>query len=237
MKRLLILALSLYMVLALAACDTQPNEPASDNQGTSTPAQSGNADDPKENDQTDTLPSETGTLGGLGEEGNDVPEETNGSNVLVAYFSCTGNTQGLAEKIASALGADLYEIVPEQPYMDADLNYNDSSTRATVEQNDDSCRPAIFGSIENMDGYEAVIIGYPIWWGQAPKILYTFMESYDFDHKVVVPFCTSGSSGVGSSATNLHSSAPDADWLDGTRFSSSTSESDIESWLSGLGLK
>ena len=128
--------------------------------------------------------------------------------------------------------------MPEQPYTDDDQNYSDSSSRSTVEQNDDSCRPAISGSVENMDDYDVVVIGYPIWWGEAPKIIYTFMESYDFSGKTIVPFCTSGSSGVGSSATNLHGSVSDSvNWLDGTRLSSGASGSDIESWLSGLGLE
>lgn len=237
MKRLLILALSLYMVLALIACGTQSNDSVSDSQGTSEPVQSGNTDEPKENEQTDTPTSEAETPDIPGEEGNDVPEGTTGSEVLVAYFSCTGNTKGLAEKIASAMDADIYEIVPEQPYTDDDLNYNDSSTRATVEQNDASARPAISGAIDNMDSYDTIIIGYPIWWGQAPKIIYTFVESYDLSGKTVIPFCTSGSSGVGSSASNLQTAAPDANWTDGTRFSSGASDGDIESWLGGLGLK
>ena len=218
MKRILILALCL--ILALGACGTQPDGPASDG-----------------DDQTDLPLSESETVNTPGEERNGAPEENAGGEILVAYVSCTGNTRGLAEKIASALDADLYEIVPEQPYSDADLNYNDSSTRATVEQNDPDARPAISGSVDNMDGYDTVIIGYPIWWGQAPKILYTFMESYDFSGKTVAAFCTSGSSGVGSSATSLHSSAPDANWIDGTRFSSNASNDDIENWLSNLGLK
>ena len=239
MKKILIIVLALCMVLVLAACGTQANQPTPDGQGTSDPIQSDNADELKENNQTDASMSDADTqITDLSvEEGNDLPDDTTGSKVLMAYFSCTGNTKGLAEKIASAMGADLYEIVPEKPYTNADLNYNDSSSRSTKEQNDASCRPAISGSVENMDSYDTVIIGYPIWWGQAPKILYTFMESYDFTGKTVVPFCTSASSDVGSSAANLKSSAESANWLDGTRLSSGASESDIEGWLSGLGLK
>ena len=165
------------------------------------------------------------------------PSAETGSKALVAWFSCTGNTAGVAEKIAAATGADLYEIVPEQPYTDADLNYGDDDSRTSIEQNDDSARPAISGSVENMEQYDTVFIGYPIWWGQAPKIIYTFVESYDLGGKTLVPFCTSASSGVGSSAENLHSSVSEsANWLDGTRFSGGASESDITSWLDGLGL-
>lgn len=237
MKKLSVLALSMFMVFALASCSTQSYDSVSSGQGTLAPVQSGNTEEPKENAQTDTPLSETETPDASSEEGNDVSEKTTGSEVLVAYFSCTGNTKGLAEKTASALDASLYEIVPEQPYTDDDLNYNDSSTRATVEQNDASARPAISGNVENMASYDVIILGYPIWWGQAPKILYTFVESYDLSGKTIIPFCTSGSSGVGSSASNLQASAPDANWLDGTRFSSGASDGDIESWLGGLGLK
>lgn len=165
------------------------------------------------------------------------PTTETDSKVLVAWFSCTGNTAGVAEKIAAATGADLYEIVPAEPYTDTDLDYGDDDSRTSKEQNDDSARPAISGSVENMEQYDTVFIGYPIWWGQAPKIIYTFVESYDLGGKTLVPFCTSGSSGVGSSAENLHGSVSDsANWLDGTRFSGGASESDITSWLGGLGL-
>jgi flavodoxin len=158
------------------------------------------------------------------------------TKVLVAYFSATNNTRPLAEYIADAAGADLYEITPAVPYTSADLNYNDSSTRATVEQNDASARPAISGSVENMADYDVVFIGYPIWWGQAPRIISTFLESYDLSSKTIIPFCTSGSSGIGSSATNLHSLAPNANWLAGQRFSSGTSRDTMANWVNSLGL-
>ena len=124
-------------------------------------------------------------------------------NILVAYFSATNTTEGVAEHIANGLGADLYEIVPEEAYTDADLNYNDDSSRSTIEMNDPSSRPAISGGVENMEQYDIVFIGYPIWWGEAPRIVSTFMESYDFSGKTLIPFCTSGGSGLGSSASNL----------------------------------
>jgi len=160
-----------------------------------------------------------------------------GGKALVAYFSATGNTEGVAKHIADATGATLYEIKPETPYTSADLNYSDSFTRATREQNDASARPAISGSVENMADYDVVFLGYPIWWGQAPKILYTFVESYSFDGKTVIPFCTSGSNGIGSSATNLQKSASGADWLAGNRFSGGASRDSVVSWVNGLGLE
>ena len=160
-----------------------------------------------------------------------------GGKALVAYFSATGNTEGVAKHIADATGATLYEIKPETPYTSADLNYSDSSTRATREQNDAAARHAISGSVENMADYDVVFLGYPIWWGQAPKILYTFVESYSFDGKTVIPFCTSGSNGIGSSATNLQKSASGADWLAGNRFSGGASRDSVVSWVNGLGLE
>lgn len=156
--------------------------------------------------------------------------------VLVAYFSATNTTEGVAKRLANGIDADLYEIVPEVPYTSADLNYNNSDSRANKEMNDPNARPAISGSVENMDQYDIVFIGYPIWWGQAPKIMCTFMESYDFSGKTIVPFCTSGSSGIGSSATNLEPLTNGAVWLPGRRFSGSASQNTIMEWVRGLGL-
>ena len=164
--------------------------------------------------------------------GENAPDS--GSNILVAYFSATNNTKGIAEKIAEAEGADIYAITPAVPYTDADLNYGDDNSRTTVEQNDDSARPEISGTVENMDKYDTVYIGYPIWWGEAPKIMYTFMESYDFSGKTVIPFCTSGSSPVGSSAENMHILAEGANWLEGQRFSGGASEDEVKEWLDSL---
>lgn len=157
------------------------------------------------------------------------------SKTLVAYFSATNTTRPLAEYTADILNADLYEIVPEIPYTDADLAYY-TNGRADKEQSDSSARPAISGNVSNMADYDVVFIGYPIWHGQAPKIIYTFLESYDFTGKTIVPFCTSHSSGIGSSDTNLHSLASGANWLAGQRFASGTSQSMMEDWISGLDL-
>ena len=213
MKKLLSLLLAAAMVLTLAACGT---------------ANAGNdaADEPKNDVTTDTVnpaPAE------------ETPEST-GGKVLVAYFSATGHTKAIAEYLQAALDADLYEIVPQEPYTDADLDYNTDGCRANQEQNDDSARPAISGSVEDMDGYDVVFIGYPIWWGQTPKIVYTFLESYDPSGKTIVPFCTSGSSGIDGSLSGLQSLAPDADWLAGQRFSASAGAADVQSWVDNLGL-
>lgn len=161
---------------------------------------------------------------------------SNVSKVLVAYFSCTGNTEAVAGTIAEATDADLYEIIPETPYTDADLNYNDKDSRTSVEMNDGDSRPAISGSVENMDAYDVIYLGYPIWWGEAPHIIRTFLESYDLSGKTIVPFCTSGGSGVGMSAANLNTFASGAEWLDGHKFNSNVSEDTVKEWISGLGL-
>lgn len=172
-----------------------------------------------------------------GKADTDIPSD-NAANILVAYFSCTGTTRPLAEYAAEYLKADLYEIRPEEPYTSADLNYSNSSSRTTREQNDPQARPAISGKVENMAQYRTVVLAYPIWWGQAPKIISTFLESYDFAGKTIVPFCTSGSSPIGSSASNLHSlTDSSARWKSGRRFAGGTSRETIIQWLNGEGIE
>lgn len=156
--------------------------------------------------------------------------------ILVAYFSATNTTKGVAQRISDALNADLYEITPAVPYTSADLNYHDDNSRSTIEMNDLNSRPEISGSVSNMEQYDIVFIGYPIWWAEAPRILNTFVESYSFSGKTVVPFCTSGGSGVGSSARNLERLANGGQWLSGTRLNGSASKTDIVRWINGLGL-
>ncbi|MDE6617962.1 MAG: leucine-rich repeat protein [Clostridiales bacterium] len=146
-------------------------------------------------------------------------QPTDEPKVLIAYFSCTNNTKNVAQAIHNQVSNSyLYEITPAIPYTSADLNYN-TDCRANREQNDSSSRPAISGSVDDIAQYDVIFIGYPIWWGQAPKIIYTFLESYDFSGKTVIPFCTSGSSPMGTSADNLHGSAPTANWKSGARIS------------------
>ena len=164
------------------------------------------------------------------------PGEEDAPSTLVAYFSATGNTEGVAQHLQAILDADLYEIVPAEPYSDDDLNYNVSDCRANQEQNDPDARPAIDGSVENMDGYDVIFLGYPIWWGEAPRIISTFLESYDFSGKTIVPFCTSGSSGIGSSAEHLAALAGSATWLEGARFNPGASQEEVAAWVDGLGL-
>ena len=161
-------------------------------------------------------------------------EREDENRVLVAYFSATNVTEGVAESIADAMHASLYEIVPADPYTEEDLNYDQENSRSTIEMKDSTVRPAISGSVENMEQYHIIFLGYPIWWGEAPRILDTFVESYDFSGKIIVPFCTSASSGLGSSASQLESLTEGAQWLAGQRFSGNSSREEIEQWLNGL---
>lgn len=159
------------------------------------------------------------------------------SKILVAYFSCTGNTGKVAEHIADILNGNLYEIVPEVPYTSAELEADNSSGRIAEEQYDEAARPAISVPVENMEDYDIVFLGYPIWWGDAPKIICTFLESYDFANKTIIPFCTSSRTGMGSSATDLHRYVPSSThWLDGMRFPSSAARRAVVEWINELPL-
>lgn len=157
-----------------------------------------------------------------------------GTNVLVVYFSATGTTKEVAEKIAGITNADIYEITPMQEYTSDDLNWHDESTRATREQNDSSARPEIANDTISLDGYDTVYIGYPIWWGEEPRIMDTFVESHAFDGMNVIPFCTSGSSGIGRSGKNLAENAGSGNWLDGKRFGAGASQEELAEWIDSM---
>ncbi len=157
--------------------------------------------------------------------------------ILVAYFSATGTTRGVAEKLAEGLNADLYEIVPEEPYTDADLDYNDRKSRTSVETDDPSCRPAIAGELPDLTAYDTVFIGYPIWWGDVPRIVSNFAESVDLTDKTVAVFFTSGSSGLGSSMKHLSQQAGAGTWLEGRRFTPRTTAEELKQWAASLGIE
>ena len=157
-------------------------------------------------------------------------EQPQKSKILVAYFSCTGTTKAVAEKIAELTGGDLYEIVPSDPYTAADLNYNNNNCRANREMNDPSARPVIAGDSIDLSAYDTVIIGYPIWWGTMPRIINTFLDTYDLSGKTVLPFCTSGGSGVSKSVSDIRSAEPGANVKDGLR-ASGTNDRNLEGWL------
>lgn len=165
------------------------------------------------------------------------PDPTpSGGRALVVYFSCTNTTKGIADRIVEVTDAATWRINPEVAYTSEDLNYNNSSSRANREQNDPSARPAIKGKCENLADYDVVFLGYPIWWGKAPKVIFTFLESHDLAGKTVVPFCTSHSSGIGSSDTDLHRLAAGAEWKQGRRFGGSESKETIEKWIESMDL-
>ena len=169
----------------------------------------------------------------------ELPEirENPDAKILVIYFSTDDTVKAAARTIADALDADVFEVVPEIPYSEADLAYY-TNCRADREQADSSARPAISAWPESMEQYSTVFIGYPIWHGQAPKILYTLVEGIDLGGKTVIPFCTSASSGAGSSAKNLQAvSAGEAEWLDVTRIDNRSTAEDIRAWALSLGLE
>lgn len=209
MKKLLSILTLCFLLLTLTACGSTNTATAP------TEAESGSA--------------ATETENGAAESSDG---QTSDGRALVVYFSATGNTEALAETIAETTGAELYEIVPEEPYTEEDLNYNNDDCRANREMDDENSRPAISGSVENMDDYDTIYLGYPIWWGDMPRIINTFLESYDMSGKTIMPFCTSGGSGITSSVSNIRAACPDSNVTDGFRGSSSSGADEIEQWLS-----
>lgn len=208
MKRITSIILILAVVLGLAACSD-----ASVNKATN----------------------ETGKTDSGAQIVSTEPVRTqSGKRVLVVYFSVTGNTKTVAEKIASVTDADVYEIQPALAYTDADINYSNSDSRTSKEQNDSTVRPEIGSEPISPEHYDTIYVGYPIWWGEEPRILDTFVESYDFGQITMIPFCTSGSSGIGNSGKNLAQNAGSGHWLEGRRFRAGATESEIKDWIAGL---
>lgn len=160
-----------------------------------------------------------------------------GSNVLVVYYSATGNTAGVAQMIADATGADLFEITPVEPYTDDDLNWSDDNSRVSREHNDESLQDQVeltTTDVDNWDSYDTVFFGYPIWWGNAAWPVNQFVQNNDFSDKTVIPFCTSASSGIGESGDLLAEMAGTGNWQEGERFSSSPDESEVTSWAQSV---
>ena len=157
-------------------------------------------------------------------------EENKDMKVLVAYFSASGMTKGVAQQLAEVAGADLHEIKPEQPYTDADLDWRDKESRSSVEMKDKNSRPAITDKLENMADYDVVFVGFPIWWYTCPTIINTFMEAYDFKGKTVIPFATSGGSTIEKSCEDLKATYPDLTWKDG-KLLNKPSKEDLEQFV------
>ena len=158
------------------------------------------------------------------------------SRKLVAYFSASGVTAKVAETLAEAIGADIYEIEPEIPYTKADLNWMDKKSRSTIEMNDPASRPAIRAKRDNMEDYDTVFVGFPIWWYVAPTIINTFLESYDLTGKTIVPFATSGGSGIGKTNEKLLPSCAGAKLIEGKVFKGNVSKAEMSAWVDGLKL-
>ena len=219
MKKLTALFLGIALVFSLAACsDSNPS-------GTSDPASSAPAGSAAATGES-SVPGAQGT-----------PEEGTGKT-LVVYYSATGNTEEAANYIAKATGGDLFELVPADPYTDADLNWTDEGSRVVREhENPDERDVALTAdTVDNWDSYDTVFIGYPIWWGIAAWPVDGFVEANDFTGKTVIPFCTSASSGLGQSGELLAEMAGTGNWLEGERFSSGLTEEDVRTWIEGLNL-
>ena len=146
------------------------------------------------------------------------------SKTLIAYFSASGVTARAAREMADAIGADLYEICPAAPYTDADLNWMDKKSRSTLEMNDPACRPAIASQVERMEQYDTVFVGFPVWWYVEPRIVDTFLESYDFTGKTMIPFATSGGSGISKAEKSLREHCPGGNWKKGRLENSGAAE-------------
>ena len=220
MKKLTALLLSVVLALGLAACGSKANN---------TPTQTTSDDAPAESVSAETS--------------NDTPAEepdltASGGKVLVVYYSASGNTKRVAEDIAEAAGADLFEIVPTEVYTDDDLNWTNSDSRVSREHDDESLRdvPLTTTEVPDWDSYDTVFIGYPIWWGIAAWPVDGFVKANDFSGKTVIPFATSASSGMGQSGTLLSEMAGTGDWQDGQRFSGGADQSDVAEWVSSLGI-
>ena len=164
------------------------------------------------------------------------PNTAYDNDTLVIYFSRTGNTEKIAEYLIELTDADSYVIEAAVPYTDADIKYQDDNCRANKEQNDKSVRPEIANPIASIDSYDTIFLGYPIWWGQEPRIIDTFLESYDFSDKTVIPFCTSASSGIATSEKNIKALVPIGNLLEGRRFSSGATKEDVKAWYDTLPL-
>ena len=237
-SRLLIGVLTcLVLALGLTACGKGSSESNTENSteqtvNTTTESSTESTSKVTETEQKETAGSEEETSSATGSETSN-PESR--KDTLVVVFSATGTTKSIAEKIAKYTDADYYEITAAIPYSDEDRDWTNSDSRCTKEQNDTSVRPEISSEKISLDGYTTIYIGYPIWFGQEPRIMDTFVESYNFDGITMIPFCTSGSSGIGSSGKNLAANAGSGNWVDGKRFAGNATEEEIKEWVDSMG--
>ena len=236
MKRTLSLLLSLVMALSLAACSGSGDGSSSQ---VSSAAPESSAAESSASESSSEASSEISSEAPSSSEVSSQAQDTgSGSNVLVVYYSATGNTAEVAQYIADSTGGDLFEIQPVEPYTDDDLNWTDDNSRVSQEHADESLRDVelVADTVDNWDQYDTVFIGYPIWWGIAAWPVDGFVEANDFSGKTVIPFCTSSSSGLGESGQLLADMAGTGDWQEGQRFRSGASQEDVQSWIDELGL-
>lgn len=242
MKRAISVLLSLTMLLSLAACGSSGN--SSSSQASSSAPESSAVQSASESSSSEVsssvaseASSETPSSSEVGSEAAE-GEDASGSNVLVVYYSATGNTEQVANYIADITGGDLFELEPVEPYTSDDLDWTDDNSRVSQEYYDESLRDVelVADTVENWDSYDTVFVGYPIWWGIAAWPTDGFVEANDFSGKTVIPFCTSSSSGLGESGELLAELAGTGDWQEGMRFRSSAGEADVQEWIDGLNL-
>ena len=222
-KRLFSCLLAGAMALSLAACGGG----ASASDGRTAEDQTREETTPSTDASTDAAPEDSGDAGAA-----------DGGNVLVVYYSATGNTETVANHIAEATGGDIFDLTPAEPYTSDDLDWTDENSRVSREYADESLRDVALTAteVENWDGYDTVFIGYPIWWGVAAWPASSFVAANDFTGKTVIPFCTSSSSGLRESGDLLAELAASGDWQEGERFRSSASQEDVNEWVDSLGL-
>ena len=230
MKRTLSLLMSLVMALSLTACGGNENSSSSQ---VSSAAPESSAAESSASESSSEAPSSSEVSSQV-----QAGETASGSNVLVVYYSATGNTAEVAQYIADSTGGDLFEIQPVEPYTDDDLNWTDDNSRVNQEHEDESLRDVelVADTVDNWEQYDTVFIGYPIWWGIAAWPVDGFVEANDFSGKTVIPFCTSSSSGLGQSGQLLADMAGTGGWKEGQRFRSGVSQEDVQSWVEELGL-
>ena len=237
MKKIGAVLMAIILLIGLAGCsghadsDRSGQNAAAESDSASLSVSEDTADVSEPDASSSNAPETAPESSSAAPEAKDPPED---DKTLVVVFSATGTTKGVAEKIAAITGADLYEIKAAQEYTSDDLNWHDSGSRTTEEQNDKSIRPEIGSESISLEGYTVIFIGYPIWWGEEPRIMDTFVESYHFDGITMIPFCTSSSSGIGRSGQNLEENAGSGNWLDGQRFSGNVSEEDLKTWIEEL---
>ncbi len=238
MKKLILTSFILAGALSLCACgNTSTSSTESGSSETVNSSEDNGNESSADSSEVSSDSSEEVSSESNSDSSESTDNSTDGKKVLVAYYSATGSTKAVAEYIATATGGDTFEITPATPYTSEDLNYNNSDSRVCKEH-DSADRTVELSNAtpDNWSDYDTVFVGYPIWWGEASWVTASFVKANDFNGKTVIPFCTSASSGLGSSASELANSANGGTWQDGMRFSSAAEESDVTDWVNSLGL-